>query len=46
MGKPLKAAGLRRDCLVVLIRRDGADIIPDGETVLQKDDLLVIFTHR
>lgn len=46
VGKPLKAAGLRRDCLVVLIRRDGADIIPDGETVLQKDDLLVIFTHR
>lgn len=46
VGNPLKAAGLRQDCLVVLIRRDGADIIPDGETVLQKDDLLVIFTHR
>lgn len=45
-GRQLKDAGLRRDCLVVLIRRDQTDIIPDGETVIESGDLLVLFTRR
>ena len=45
-GKALKDADLRRDSLVVLIQRNGSDLIPDGDTVIQADDLLVLFTRR
>ena len=45
-GKKLKAADLRRDSLIVLIQRDGSDIIPDGDTVIESGDLLVLFTKR
>lgn len=44
-GKCLRDADVRRDALVVLIRRAGQDVIPDGGTVLEPGDTLVLYTH-
>ena len=41
-GSPLSEAGLPSGCLVILIRRNGQDIVPHGSTVLQAGDQLVI----
>ena len=44
-GRRLREADVRRDALVVLIRRAGQDVIPDGGTVLEPGDTLVLYTH-
>ena len=44
-GKCLREADVRRDALVVLIRRAGQDVIPDGGTVLEPGDTLVLYTR-
>ena len=44
IGKPLKAADLPKDSLVVLIRRDHGEVIPDGGTVIRQGDVLVIYS--
>ena len=46
VGKPLRETELRKDALVVLIRRNGADVIPDGDTVLLEGDLLVLCSRN
>lgn len=46
VGKKLKNAAIGKDCLVVLIQRQGADIIPDGDSVIQANDTLVIFSQK
>ena len=43
IGQPLRACEFRKDTLVVLIQRAGADIIPDGETRIQEGDTLVLY---
>ncbi len=45
-GKSLREADLRKDSLVVLIRRNGQDVIPDGETVILEGDLLVVCSRN
>ncbi|NMA41893.1 MAG: potassium/proton antiporter [Oligosphaeraceae bacterium] len=40
--KTLAELGLPRGALVMLIRRDGGFLIPQGNTLLQKDDCLMI----
>ena len=44
-GRRLREADVRRDALVVLIRRAGQDVIPDGGTVIEPGDTLVLYTH-
>jgi len=41
-GEPLRALGLPRGTLVALVRRRDAAIIPDGETVLLREDRLTM----
>lgn len=43
-GKQLKQLRLPGGTLVVLVRRDGDSIIPNGGTVVQDGDILVIIT--
>lgn len=35
---------MKKDSLVVLIRRDHTDLIPDGDTMIQEGDTLVIYS--
>lgn len=44
VGKKLREADMRKDSLVVLIRRNHADLIPDGDTTIQEGDMLVIYS--
>ena len=44
IGKRLKEADLKHDSLVVLIRRNHTDLIPDGETMIEEGDTLVIYS--
>lgn len=43
-GRPLNASDT--EGLVLLVRRNGEDIIPDGDTILQADDRLVILREK
>ena len=40
--KPIRALNLPHGCLVAVIRRGGASIVPDGDTVLREGDILTI----
>lgn len=44
IGKKLREADMKKDSLVVLIRRDHTDLIPDGDTMIQEGDTLVIYS--
>ncbi len=44
--KRLREADVRRDALVVLVRREGRDLIPDGDTMLSPGDTLVLYTNH
>lgn len=46
VGKKLKNAAIGRDSLVVLIQRNGTDIIPDGDSVIEANDTLVIYSQK
>ena len=46
VGKTLREADLRKDSLVVLIQREGHDIIPDGESRLCAGDMLVLYSRH
>jgi len=45
-GKRLGAIGLPKGMIVVCIVRDGEAVIPDGDTVLQPDDNVVILGNE
>ena len=36
IGKKLRDIDIKKDSLVVLIQRNGVDIIPDGDTILEE----------
>ena len=42
IGRALRALDLPHGCLVALIRRDGANIVPGGDTMLEQGDRLTI----
>jgi Trk K+ transport system NAD-binding subunit len=42
IGRPVRDLDLPRNTLVALIRRDGSGLVPDGASVIQDDDHLVI----
>ena len=44
--KKLRDIDLHKDSLVVLIQRDGEDIIPDGETMIKKGDTIVVYSQK
>lgn len=46
VGRTLREADLRKDSLVVLIQRQGQDIIPDGESRLCAGDVLVLYSRH
>jgi len=46
VGKRLLELGLPRGVLVALVRRDGQYFVPDGSTVLQTDDDVLILGGR
>ena len=46
VGKKLKNADIGRNSLVVLIQRNGSDIIPDGDSVIEANDTLVIYSQK
>ena len=35
---------LEKDGLIILIQRGGADIIPDGESIVEEGDILVLYS--
>ncbi|MFR8225819.1 MAG: potassium/proton antiporter [Lachnospirales bacterium] len=43
-GMKLKEADIRKNSLVVLIQRQHHELIPDGDTILCPDDILVLYT--
>ena len=46
-GKPVKALGLPKECLLIAVRREGAELIPSGDTVLMGGDYLTfLVTER
>lgn len=42
LAKKLRDIDIKKDSLVVLIQRNGVDIIPDGDTILEEKDTLVV----
>ncbi|MCK5879806.1 MAG: Trk system potassium transporter TrkA, partial [Holophagae bacterium] len=46
VGTALKDLRVPKNALVLAIRRDGADFIPDGHTVLQANDLVMVFVKK
>lgn len=46
IGKKLKEADIGKDSLVVLIQRDGTDIIPDGNCEINAGDVLVVYSQK
>lgn len=46
IGKKLKEADIGRDSLVVLIQRNGTDIIPDGNSEINAGDVLVVYSQK
>ena len=45
IGKKLKEIDLKKQSLVVLIQRDGKEMIPDGESRILEGDVLVLYTR-
>lgn len=43
-GKSLKELSIPKDCLLVSIKRHGADIIPNGNSILKAEDYLIFLT--
>ena len=46
IGKKLKEADIGKDSLVVLIQRNGTDIIPDGNSEIMSGDVLVVYSQK
>ncbi len=46
VGLALKDLKVPKHALVLAIRRGGADLIPDGHTVLQANDLVMVFVKK
>ena len=46
IGKKLKEADIGKDSLVVLIQRNGTDIIPDGNSEINAGDVLVVYSQK
>lgn len=46
IGARLKNLRLPGDCLVLMISRDGKRLVPDGNTSLERDDILVIIGSK
>ena len=46
IGKKLKEADIGKDSLVVLIQRNGTDIIPDGNSEIMSGDGLVVYSQK
>lgn len=46
IGKKLRDINISQDSLIVLIQRQGQDIIPDGDTIIELADTLVIFSQK
>jgi NhaP-type Na+/H+ and K+/H+ antiporter len=44
-GQAVKNLHLPENCLLIAVRREGKDIIPSGETVIQEDDYLIFLLH-
>lgn len=42
--KKIKELDLKKSDLIVMIKRNGENIVPHGDIVLQEDDLIVIYT--
>lgn len=46
IGKTLQQFSKRRTSLVIIIRRNGESLVPNGQTVIEENDVLVINTGR
>ena len=46
VGAPLKKLDISRQSLIVMIKRNGRVIIPNGNTVIKPDDMLVMYTNK
>jgi H+/Cl- antiporter ClcA len=44
-GQAVKDLHFPKNCLLIAVRREGKDIIPSGDTVIQADDYLVFLLH-
>ena len=45
-GRVIRELGIPHNVLVLLIVRDGGDIVPSGDTVLRAGDEMLLFGHR
>ena len=46
VGYAIKDLDISRLTLIVMIRRDGKALIPNGSTVLQRDDAVFVYSKR
>ena len=46
VNKSIKEANLSKDILIVMIKRDGEILIPNGSTIILADDILVITSNN
>ena len=45
VGQKIKDLDISRHSIIVLMKRNGKTIIPNGNTILQDDDILFMYTH-
>lgn len=46
IGAPLKKLDISRQSLIVMIKRNGRVIIPNGNSIIKPDDILVMYTNK
>ena len=46
IGAPLKKLDISRQSLIVMIKRNGRVIIPNGNSIIKPDDVLVMYTNK
>ena len=46
IGSKLRSLKLPGDCLVLMVSRDGRRIVPDGNTILEKGDVIVVLGSK
>jgi voltage-gated potassium channel len=46
VGQQIKDLDISRQTLIIMVRRDGKILIPNGSLILQTEDLLLIYTKK
>jgi voltage-gated potassium channel len=45
-GHPIRALDISRQTLIIIIKRRGKVIVPDGDTVIKEGDVMIVYTKK